>query len=577
MMVSDAESYVIKKKWEFNRQGDELVITICPFCGDQKRRFNLNKLMGLWKCFDCERSGNLWQLKQHCGDIEEPSKVAKAFGGEVAYDVVPREEVNELVAQLWNDPSGLQWLYDRGIPDNLIKEYCLGITYDEQGRFITFPYFKDDKWVNIKYRSLPPLAKAFRVKPKHEKPLYNLIALKAYEDMIIVEGEIDCLSAIVMGFKNVVSLPQGANNFAPDHWDALVGCRYIYFILDSDGAGRAGVKKIAYRLGADRCYDVRIPGGYDVNDLLVNFNVDGGRKRLQACIEEAKPVGVGEVAGVRDALQELEDHIILRGSVETGFVSPWPSVNQMCGSIAPGEVLLIQAIPKTGKTTFCQQWLSWLAQTHNIPTMMYCLEMPLWRLAQSLVAGTTMTSRGSISTLQVKMTILQYRDTPFYYGAIPKQWDFEHIKDVIIYSVKRFGIQLVCFDNLQLLCRSKKDTWTEQAAVSKSFKQLASELDIAILLVVQPKKMDPRYMPGMYDPSGSGSIIADADGMLSLWRKPLHSSETAVSDDQLQTIEAESFGPETLVRVPASRYRPGGQALLYFDGPFATFTEPDRS
>jgi hypothetical protein len=104
---------------------------------------------------------------------------------------------------------------------------------------------------------------------------------------------------------------------------------------------------------------------------------------------------------------------------------------------------------------------------------------------------------------------------------------------------------------------------------------LAIELDIAIILVVQPKKINIRNSPGMYDPSGSASIIADADGMLTLWRKPLHDSEEEITDESMTSREFEAFGPETLIRCPASRYRSGGQAALYFDGVTATFTEVD--
>jgi replicative DNA helicase len=148
---------------------------------------------------------------------------------------------------------------------------------------------------------------------------------------------------------------------------------------------------------------------------------------------------------------------------------------------------------------------------------------------------------------------------------------------VIVYSAKRHGVKLVCFDNLQLLCRSVENTFQEQAHVSRGFKELAMDLDIAILLVVQPRKMDPRSSPGMYDPSGSGSIIADADGMLSLWRKPSHSSDETITEEDIVTEERESFSPEVLIRCPASRYRAGGQAVLYFDGDRATFTEMDES
>ncbi len=568
--MEKVEDYVLKKKWEYHVQGDEFVLTVCPICGDTGGHFNFNKLMGVWRCFKCGERGNLFTLKQQLGDLEVPSAVEEAFGEEVSFDVIPKEEYMGYHNQLLNDEATRGWLYGRGIADSLIKSFVIGVSYEDDGRYITFPYFKDGECVNMKFRSVPPLPKQFR--SKHKKaPLYN----HDQDDqggVLIVEGEMDCLSAYMMGFS-AFGLPQGADHFSSDHWDRLVGFKRVSIVLDPDVAGREGAEKVARRLGEERCYNVKIPNGMDVNDLLTKYGAEGGQKRLLACIKDAKQFGRGEVASAFGALQELDDHISKTGSVESGFATPWCSVNRVCGLISPGEVLLLQAIPKTGKTTLALQWLSWLAQNHSVPSLMYCLEMPLWRLAQSLTAMTTSMERTNITTLEVKMTMLRFRNVPFYFGVIPKSWDFEHIEEVITYSVRRFGVQFVCFDNLQLLCRSTTDLYKEQAVVSRNFKRLAEDLGVAVLLVVQPRKMNPKSMPGIYDPSGSGSLIADADGMMTMWRKPLYSSEEIIGDEQLQTESTESFAPETLVRVPASRYRPGGQTVLHFNGKEATFSE----
>jgi len=399
---------------------------------------------------------------------------------------------------------------------------------------------------------------------------------------MVCEGELDAVAGWCMGFKNLVSLPNGAGNFDPEHWDVLSSRRKIFLILDPDGAGREGMKSISTRLGQDRCINVKIPGGMDINDLLIRYGpVDGYAKtgtKLQACLDDGKPCGAPQVFSVASALKELRNHIALTGSVETGFSSPWYSLNNILGMISPGEVILLQAIPKTGKTTLLQQWLSWLAIEHRIKSMMYCLEMPIWRQAQMLVSLRTGIERDQLTNLQVLITELKMREVPFYYGQPPKIWSFAQVKDVITYAKMRYGIQILGFDNFQLLCRGQENATAEQAAVSAGFKQLASELDLAIILVVQPRKVNPKVSPGMYDPSGSGALIADSDGMITMWREPLHSSEEEVATPtDLAQTESASFKPETLIRVPASRYRSGGSAWLLCNGAIATFSEvPQR-
>jgi hypothetical protein len=455
--------------------------------------------------------------------------------------------------------------------DDAAIKFKVGVSYNAEGRWLVFPYFKEGVCVNLKYRSLPPLEKSFRFKPKHEKPLYNIDAIKNFDDVLIFEGESDLISAVMMGYPNACALPTGAGNFSSDHWDTLIKKRKIYLLLDYDGAGRAGVTSVATRLGPDRCYNVRIPNGMDVNDLLIKFGYEEGKKRLDACIEDAKPFGESSVSSVGQALGELQRHLVNTGSVESGYASPWPSVTRMLGLVGEGEVILVLAIPKTGKTTFCLQWLAWLSRHHDVPTMMFCLEMPMWRLAQSLTSHVTYTPRDRLTSTAVSITQLQMMGKPLFFGEKPREWTFQKIKDTIAYAVQRFGIKVVCFDNLHLLVRSLENQFQEQAQVSRDFKLLASELNIAILLVVQPRKMDPTKIPGFYDPAGSSSIIADADGLLSLWRRPLLAE--SMDEDAPISFDQESFAPETIISVPASRYRQGGRAQLFCSGDIATFSE----
>jgi replicative DNA helicase len=68
---------------------------------------------------------------------------------------------------------------------------------------------------------------------------------------------------------------------------------------------------------------------------------------------------------------------------------------------------------------------------------------------------------------------------------------------------------------------------------------------------------------GIEDLKDSSSIGADADQVIILYREKTKATEGAQS----------SFKPETLVRVDASRYHPGGETLLHFDGARGIFTE----
>lgn len=70
-----------------------------------------------------------------------------------------------------------------------------------------FPYYRNGKLVNIKYRG--PNKTFWQVKGA-EKILYGLDDIVNQDWIIIVEGELDKLALEEAGFQNVVSVPDGA-------------------------------------------------------------------------------------------------------------------------------------------------------------------------------------------------------------------------------------------------------------------------------------------------------------------------------------------------------------------------------
>ena len=72
---------------------------------------------------------------------------------------------------------------------------------------LVFPYMRDGELVNIKYRGED---KSFWQVKGAEKILFGLDDIVGAREIIIVEGEMDKLALEQAGFKNVVSVPDGA-------------------------------------------------------------------------------------------------------------------------------------------------------------------------------------------------------------------------------------------------------------------------------------------------------------------------------------------------------------------------------
>ena len=125
---------------------------------------------------------------------------------------------------------------------------------------ICIPYFFQEKLYNIKFRALE---KKFKMVSGAELIFYNQDALLNFEDIIIVEGEIDALSFIQCGFNNVVSVPNGAGSKL-DFLDTYIGLfdnvKRVYLAVDQDTPGITLRDELARRLGPERC-------------MLVNFKI----------------------------------------------------------------------------------------------------------------------------------------------------------------------------------------------------------------------------------------------------------------------------------------------------------------
>jgi twinkle protein len=85
---------------------------------------------------------------------------------------------------------------------------------------IAFPYFRNGQLINVKYRSIPE--KYFRLEPQCELVLYGLDDIRPDEPLVWVEGECDKLALEVAGFKNVVSVPNGAPPPEAKNYSALL-------------------------------------------------------------------------------------------------------------------------------------------------------------------------------------------------------------------------------------------------------------------------------------------------------------------------------------------------------------------
>jgi len=569
----ETESYLREKNFEFKRARDQYCLRICPICNDEKWHFYISE-SGVWTCHKCQAKGNLYQLKKHMGDVTDNSNDVKSLPQVIgkSAEVRPLDVVEHMKhhEDLLKNPGTMRYLTaERGFNEDTIKYFKLGLKKEDKTNWLLIPHFSGDRLVNIKYRSLPPAEKAFKREPGCPSILFNQDCLKdGFTEIFLCESETDAMSLWKNDFKNVVASTCGAGSFLPEWHQALEGIEEIYICFDPDEAGQKGSQAVANRLGFERCKNIVLPAGQDLNDFFKTHSKDDFLKLAL----QAKRFTIPSISSIGETISKLQTDFRDRPQ-RTGILTPWDNVNRHIKSFEPGDLIILSAIPKTGKTTFALN-IAYHNTQQNIPCLFYCLEMRPERLLVKILSMVLDREIDAGNKEEVTKAINEARGTieqlPLYFGYSYKRTDLDFVLNTIRSAVKRFDILFVTFDNLHFLVRDLRNTTQQVALVTQSFKLLAEELEIPIMLIAQPRKTNPNDIMTMIDLKDSASIGADADQIIILHRRRIESKHDVIHEELMATYE-----PETLVRIEASRYNPGGDTLLFFDGAKSKFRKLD--
>lgn len=301
--------------------------TTCPKCSDSRKKYkdpclSVNIPDGVFNCHHCGWHGSL----------------------ESRVYAQPKEYGEQL------SEKTLAYFNSRGISEDTLKRVKIteGKTYfpqiEKERNSIHFNYFREGNLINIKYRDGE---KNFKLYKDAEMIFYNLDAIKDKENVIITEGEIDCLSYIEAGYFEVVSVPNGANrnlDYVANCFEYFRDKKKIYISVDNDEAGLILQEELVRRFGKDICYIVNLPCK-DANETLLKY----GKEELIFSVKEAKGLPLDDIqylGNVRELMLHQFDNGKERGT--TTYFEPldphftWKK----------GQVTLFHGIPNMGKTTF---------------------------------------------------------------------------------------------------------------------------------------------------------------------------------------------------------------------------------
>lgn len=346
-------------------------------------------------------------------------------------------------------------------------------------------------------------------------PFYSHSKAYLTNDLIITEGEFDCIAIAQLGPFNCVSLPNGASSVEctfKAYYKFLQEFDTIYIAFDMDKPGEDAAKKAMSLLPHHKYRRLNFPYK-DANEWIKE--VDPTLEDLKVLMENAEKLTSPFLTHGADVPDEFFDEINIGAS--TG----WANLNGLLGGIRLKELTVISADTGAGKTTFCLNLCKNLLDNgHGVWINSYEMSMNVvTRKLMGLLLNKCYKVK-QVSEQDIHIYKEWCRGRQIYLNLITTKVTMKMVRDLVELSSIAYGIRYFLFDHLDyLVCGGSKNSLLENIdATVRELHTLALEFNVAILLVAHPKQMPARQDITINDIKGSSAIKQYADNILLLTR-----------------------------------------------------------
>ncbi|PKI43504.1 hypothetical protein CRG98_036106, partial [Punica granatum] len=339
---------------------------LCPMCkGGSSSEKSLNLFItpdggsALWQCFrgKCGWKGSTRAFAQNGSSFGTSNTISKV------------KKIRELSAEslelqpLSNELLG--YFAERSITAETLRRNAVMQRECGNQIVIAFPYHRKGQLVSCKYRDVQ---KKFWQEADTERIFYGVDDIERQSDIIIVEGEMDKLAMEEAGFRNCVSVPDGAppkissKDVPPEEQDTkyqyLWNCKdylkqasRIILATDGDQPGQALAEELARRLGRERCWRVKWPKKNnndhfkDANEVLIYM----GPSVLREVVENAELYPIRGLFKFSDYFEEIDAYYHQTAGYEFGVPTGWKALKDLY-NVVPGELTIVTGVPNSGKS-----------------------------------------------------------------------------------------------------------------------------------------------------------------------------------------------------------------------------------
>jgi len=380
--------------------------------------------------------------------------------------------------------------------------------FQKEVEVFCFPYFRNNELINIKYRGPK---KSFKLVSNAELVWYNFDAILNNTELIICEGEIDCLTFIQNGFKNAISVPNGAKNTA-EYLDNSIQLfdriEKIYLATDVDAPGIELKDELIRRFGAEKCYSINFKGSKDANEY---FNRIGGFE-FADILKDARPIPILGNIEVQSLYNEIID--LYENGIQKGKTVGIDEIDKYC-TWEPGRLCTVTGIPSSGKSEFVDYLIARLNHLYGWKAAYFTPEnYPLkyhYAKIHEKFSGSKFKKETDKTDFQ---SIYEHIKDNFFYIMNEENLTVESIMKSAKSYVKQKGIKILVIDPYNKLDHQLKKGENETQYVSRFLDILVNFArfnNVLVFLIAHPTKMQKGEVPTLYNISGSANFYNKTD------------------------------------------------------------------
>lgn len=494
----------------------------CPQCSEQRhdkrdKSLSVNLDKGLWHCHYCGWSGSLsspdpddedakrrwmeqqpWYRKPRPKSYAKPAPATFSPFSDALKAYMRKRGISERTMIEMRVSEGREMIYSQGREYNCVK----------------FNYYLDGELVNVKSRTGD---KHFQLVRGARSIPYNIDSVLGKPVCVICEGEMDALSFHEVGWKSVVSVPNGANanlswldDFMESHFDDK---EKVYVAADSDAKGQILRDELLRRFGPERCLIVTYGDGCkDANDCLQKYGAAHLKQRM-AEAEEPKVEGVFTVRDFEDSLDQIWRH-----GLQPGLGIGHKNFDDLC-TFETKRLCVVTGIPGSGKSEFIDEIAERMNIRHGWRFAYFSPEnAPLAYHASKLIEKFTGRRFSDVLLPAAEYAQVKERLEDDFSFICPKD-DFTlgKILECGRFLVRRRGVNCLVIDPYNRLT-DESDGKNETQYISKMLDRLmnfAQQNNVLVILMAHPRKLAKEdgviKPPTLYEIGGSAHFYNKCD------------------------------------------------------------------